>query len=110
MTHALLTTCVAHAPRVWPRHRWTGCEEGVDDAWILSALHCLLVPCYRTFMVLCGYKPIGGQPASGDDAEPDLEGIVAAMEENVMAAIPDAMEENVMATVPNAGSDDQLGE
>eukprot|EP00971_Amphidinium_carterae_P282985 5617604-Amphidinium_carterae.1 len=39
-------------PHIYVRHRWTGCAQSIGDLGILLACHSLLLPVYKTFVIL----------------------------------------------------------
>ena len=71
MANCILDTLLAHRPRLWPRHRWTGFKAAVYDLLLLEAVHGLLTPSYRR--LLRHVQPKGSAPKPPERQAPQSE-------------------------------------
>ena len=55
----LVAALAGHQPHMYPRHRWTGADEAVDDLAILFAVHNLLPHVYARFQNMVDNKAQG---------------------------------------------------
>ena len=50
LAHGLVYALLRSKPKTWPRHRWTGAGEAVDELARLEAVHGLLTATYQRFV------------------------------------------------------------
>lgn len=65
-----LPALVTHAPRTFPRTRWTGFEEALSDLGVLCCVHDLLAHAYREYV--CAIARTERPEQEAGRADPDL--------------------------------------
>ena len=67
-TSGLLFALVAHKPRLWPQHRWTGADIAIDELCRLEMVHGLLSSTYALFLDHCGTEETSARVDVGPEA------------------------------------------
>eukprot|EP00971_Amphidinium_carterae_P352130 6492445-Amphidinium_carterae.1 len=68
LTDGLLMALTSRKPALFVRHRWSGCDQAVNELAILEACHGLLSACYAKFLQKLTRK--GGSTASASSSKP----------------------------------------